>query len=39
MAARNVDTTLLEDATRRGQFLLFIQWIKLIYEEAKGEKK
>ena len=28
MAARNVDTTLLEDATRRGQSFLFLQGFK-----------
>jgi hypothetical protein len=39
MAARNVDTTLLEDATRRGTSFFFLPRIKLMYVEAKGEKK
>jgi len=42
MAARNVDTTLLEDATRRGTLSLRSSYncaVKLTIIEAKGDKK
>jgi len=39
MAARNVDTTLLEDATRRGTSASAFVVFKLMCVEAKGEKK
>jgi len=40
MAARNVDTTLLEDATRRGKFSCRVSIeLKLTEIEAKGDKK
>jgi hypothetical protein len=39
MAARNVDTTLLEDATRRGMSFLFLQGFKADVCRSKGREE